>query len=323
MKVSLFGCGVYGLAIASALAKNNHDVWIWTSKDKLCEEFKKTKQLKSIIDYKMPNNMHVSTDINEVLEDSRIIYITSAANYVTDIAKMIKPVYDKDVPVCIASKGIESQTCRLLSSVVREILHTNKISVISGPTFAKDMINEEPVALAIAGYNPFATRKVMNALKNDTLKLRKSSDIIGIQICGSVKNIIAIASGILEGLGYSDSTKAFLINESLHDIKKLIKLLGGKQKTILSFAGVGDLLMTSMSKKSRNYSFGVIVGSKGKKEIKEFLDNNTVEGYHTLKIVLKLLKKKKIDIPLIKLIDDIIENKKNPHELADFLISKD
>jgi len=323
MKVAVLGTGAYGIAIASALAKNKHNVCMWSENPNTIKEWQKTGSVKSIINYDFSENISISNDMEEVVTGSEIIFITCASRYVGDVSKAFKPFYHKKTPVCIASKGIEEKTCKLLSNVVKEVLKTDKITVISGPTFAIDMVNNEPVALAIASSNSKARDKVAKALSNDTLKLRKSKDMIGVQICGSVKNIIAIASGILGGLGYSESTQAFLINESLHDIKDLIFFLGGKPKTILSFAGVGDLLMTSMSKKSRNYSFGYVIGSTGNLEkINEFKDNNTVEGYFTVKIVKKLLKKKNIHIPLIFLIDDLIEGKKDPHVLAEFLISK-
>jgi len=324
MKIALLGTGIYGLAIASALAKNGHDVNMWSeNKDKI-KEWNETHQLKSVApNYDMPKNICISDNFKKIVSDAQIIFITCASKYVDEVAKKIKPYYKKETPICIASKGIEETTCKLLSNVVKDVLKTRFVTVISGPTFAVDMLNNNPVALAIASNNKKARTLVASVLSNDTLKLRKSSDLIGIQICGSIKNIIAIASGILGGLGYSESTQAFLINESLHDIKDLIFFLGGKPKTILSYAGVGDLLMTSMSKKSRNYSFGYVIGSTAdQKKVKEFLESNTVEGYFTVKTVIKLLSQKRIHTPLIFLINDIIDGKKDPHELADFLISK-
>lgn len=324
MKIALLGTGVYGLAIASKLAQNNHDVYMWTENKDKFKEYNDTKQLKSVCEsYKVPKNIKVLNDIEKTIEDAPIIFITCASKYVTSVAKQIKPFYKKGVHICIASKGIEESSCKLLSNITTEILNTKNVSVISGPTFAIDMISNEPVALAIASTSRKTQQAIIDVLANDTLKLRKSSDIIGVQICGSVKNIIAIASGILGGLGYSESTQAFLINESLHDIKEMILFLGGKPKTILSFAGVGDLLMTSMSKKSRNYSFGYTIGSAKKySEVEEFLNTHTVEGYFTVKTVVKLLNKKHINIPLITLINDIIDGKEKPDALANFLIIK-
>ena len=147
--------------------------------------------------------------------------------------------------------------------------------------------------------------------------------MIGIQMCGATKNVIAIASGILSGLGYSNSTQSFLINESLHDIKDIIKIFGGKPKTILSFAGVGDLMLTCTSTKSRNFSFGFTIGStKDSKKINEYLVNNTVEGYNTLEVIYKMLNKRGTPIDLITTIYNIVYNEENPNTLASFLITK-
>ena len=324
MKISVIGLGIYSLAISKALAKNkNNKIVIWTENPKKLEEFKKTKKLISIVDTDIPKNISVTTSIKDAVENTNIIYIITASKYVDITTNKIKPYYNKNTPICIASKGIEESREELLSNIVKNTLKTNNIAVISGPTFAIDIINNEPVALALASTSKKAKEYVLNTLSNDTLKLRPSKDLIGIQMCGAVKNVIAIASGILSGLGYSNSTQSFLINESLHDIKDIIKLFGGKPKTILSFAGVGDLMLTCTSTKSRNFSFGYTIGStKDPKKINEYLANNTVEGYNTLDIIYKMIHKKGIEIKLITTIYNIVYNSEDPNTLAKFLITK-
>lgn len=324
MKISVIGLGIYSLAISKMLAKKeNNEIVIWTENKEKYEEYKKTKQIKSIFDTTIPKNIKISASLEDVLKDTNLIYIITASKYVDIITEKMKEFYNPEIPICIASKGIEESREELLSSIVKRILKTNNIAVISGPTFAIDIINNEPVALALASKTKKAKEMVLNTLANDTLKLRPSKDMIGIQMCGSIKNVIAIASGILSGLGYSNSTQSFLINESLHDIKDIIKIFGGKPKTILSFAGVGDLMLTCTSTKSRNFSFGYIIGStKDSKKIKEYLTNNTVEGYNTLEIIYKMLHKKGIEIKLITTIYNIVYNGENPDILAKFLITK-
>ena len=326
MKIAVIGTGAYGLALALMLAKKEENkIMMWTENEKVLKEFKETNALNSIFqDIAIPNNIDVTNSYEEVMKNANMIFITSAAKFVEEITLAIKPFYKNNTPICIASKGIEEHSLLLLSSIVKDILNTNKIVNISGPTFAIDLARNEPSALAIAGLDKKALKTVKNTLENDTLKLRESDDILGIQICGSVKNIIAIASGIVKGLGYTESTQAFLINESIHDIKYLIKSLGGNPKTILSFAGIGDLLLTCTSTKSRNFSFGYVIGStKDKEKIEEFLNNNTVEGYYTLESMYKLIKTKKIKLPLIDLIYDIVMNDVDPVKLTEFLIAKD
>lgn len=324
MKITIIGTGAYSLSIANQIAKkSNNNIMLWSENKDYVREFKKTKMIKEIFDNTIfPNNIDITNSFSEALKDTNLIFLITSAKYILNVCKEIKPFY-KNTPICIASKGIDNTLLCTLSSLVKRTLHTKNICVISGPTFAIDLINNEPAALAIAGYNKKTINIVKNNLSNKTLKLRISSDIIGVELCGSIKNIIAIAAGILKGLGYSESTQAFLINESLHDMKNIIHALGGKKKTILSFAGIGDLLLTCSSIKSRNYSFGYLVGNtKNKNKIEEYIKNNTVEGYYTLHSIYKMLEKKGIDIPLITLINNIVCNNQNPEDLAEFLINK-
>ncbi len=323
MKISVIGTGAYGLAIALSLAKNGNEIMMWTENVNKELEFEETGKLSSILPNDIPYNIKVSSSFEEVLKNTKLIYIVTASKYVASVCEGMLPYYKTSIPVCIATKGLEESSLDLLSNIAQKILKTKNIAVISGPTFAIDMANNEPVALALASINARTKNLVLKTLPGDTLKLRQTDDLIGIQLCGSVKNIIAIASGILEGLGYSDSSRSFLINESLHDIKHIIKYLGGNPKTILSFAGIGDLMLTCSSKKSRNFSFGYVIGStKSQEKIEEYLTNNTVEGYYTLETVHNLLKRKKINIELIDVIYNIVYKFDNPETLAKFLITK-
>lgn len=324
MKISVIGLGVYSLAISKMLAKKDeNEIVIWTENNEKYEEYKKTKKVASVFDTKLPKNIKISASMEDTLENTNLIYIITASKYVDIVTKQMKPYYNPKIPVCIASKGIEESREELLSNIVKNALKTNNIAVISGPTFAVDILNNEPVALALASKTKKAKEYVLNTLANDTLKLRPSKDMIGIQMCGATKNVIAIASGILSGLGYSNSTQSFLINESLHDIKDIIKIFGGKPKTILSFAGVGDLMLTCTSTKSRNFSFGFTIGStKDPKKINEYLVNNTVEGYNTLEVIYKMLNKRGTPIDLITTIYNIVYNEEDPNTLASFLITK-
>jgi len=325
MKIAIIGTGLYSLAIASAIAKNkDNKITMWTEDESKIKELKETKALKSISEAcVIPQNIKLSNSYQETLEHANLIFIIVSAKYMESVCMEIKSYISPNTPICIGTKGIEQDTCRFVTDVFLNIIKTKNISVISGPSFAIDIFNNEPVALTIASESKKTISIVKQVLQNDKLKLRPSNDIIGVQICGSIKNVIALASGILSGLGYSESTRAFLITESSHDIKELIRCLGGDKRTIMSFAGVGDLLLTCTSTKSRNFSFGKLIGErKSKKEIDEHLKNNTVEGYYTLKSIHKLVKTKKIEMPIIDLIYNIVIKNEDPSLLVEFLINK-
>lgn len=323
MKVAVIGTGAYGLAMALMLHKNN-EVSVWSENEEKIKEIKKHGKIDSILkDVKIPKDIAFSTSYEKVLKDADIVFLMVSAKYIEQVSIDIAPYVKSSTPICIGTKGIIEDSLMLVTDVVRTHLKNKNIAIVSGPSFAIDMAKGEPVGLSIASTSKKAIMMSKAALESDSVKLRATSDMIGVQICGSIKNVIAVAAGILSGLGYSESTRSFLITESLHDIKELIKALGGDPKTILSFAGVGDLLLTCTSSKSRNYSFGVVVAqAKNKKEIETFLQNNTVEGYFTLKAIRKLVRKRKIKIPVIDLIYDIVVNGKDPSLLSTFLIQK-
>jgi len=324
MKIALIGTGAYGVAMASMLNKKNKNLIMWTESQVLYDRYKKEGCIKDVIPgISLPKNIKLTMDYEKAVKDAEIVFIMSTAGFVGSICENIKPYITKKTTVCIASKGIENTTCSFLSDIAKEKLKIRNIAIISGPSFAIDMVQNNPVGLSLASKSKKAIKLIKTVIENDTLKLRETNDLIGIQICGSVKNIIAIAAGMLDGMGYPESTQCFLINESLHDIKELITAIGGSPKSILSFAGVGDLLLTCTSTKSRNFSFGRIIGAGATKEEKEeHLKHNTVEGYYTLKTIYKLIKTNKIKIPIIDMIYKIVMKDENPEILIKFLIEK-
>lgn len=224
--------------------------------------------------------------------------------------------------VLIATKGIENETCDFITDVVERHINTNKIAVISGPTFAVDIVKEVPIGLSLATTNTRTKNLVKDLMENENTKIRETLDIIGIEICGAIKNVMAIASGILDGMNVTDSTKALFLTEALNDIKELIDALGGNKKTILSFAGFGDILMTCTSKNSRNFTYGNLIGKGKLKEAEKYLKTITVEGVYTLKSIKELIKREHVKMKVIDLISEIICGTTDKEEILKFLIEK-
>ena len=324
MKVTILGTGAYGLALGLMFNKNIKNITMWTKFEQEKEMLdKKRKNDKVLPNVKMPENINFTTNLEEAVKNANLIVIAIPTAFVETTCIELKKYITKKQHVLIASKGIQQDSCLFVHEIVSKTLRINKYAVVSGPSFAKDMATNSPIGLSLAAKDKETRKLVRKLLENDTLKLRDSKDMLGIEICGAIKNVIAIASGMIYGMNYSDSTKAMFITESLHDIKELIFSLGGTKKTILSFAGFGDILLTCTSENSRNFTLGYLIGNKkSKKEIEDYMNNTTIEGLYTLKSIYKLINNKKVKIPIIDLIYDIIYKNKNPEELITFLIKK-
>lgn len=322
MKVTILGCGAYGLALASILVKNKVDVGMWSYSNEEKEILTKSRKSNKLENYKIPECINFSTDMNEVVKDCNLIVIAVPTFSFESTVIKLKECIDKRQPVLIATKGIQQDTCLFLHDVFKKHCK-NKIAVISGPSFAVDIVKEVPIGLSLATKYNSVDIVVRKCFENKLTKFRRTNDIIGVEVCGSIKNVMAIASGMLEGMNATPSTKALFLTESMNDIKELLFALGGKKKTILSFAGFGDILMTSTSPSSRNFSFGCLIGKgKSKQVIDNYLKETTVEGMYTLQSIHKLVKKKNVKMPIINLIYDIINGKKEKEEILSFLINK-
>lgn len=325
MKICILGTGAYGISLALMFNENVKNIIMWTKFDSEKEEIINTRMNSKVLpNVLIPNNIAITTSMENAVESADLIVIAVPAGFVDDISIELKKYYKSNQHICIASKGIERDTCMFVNEVLDKHIKTKNLAVISGGAFAVDIVKKIPIGLSLATSNKKTEKILKDTLQNNYLKLRTTNDILGIELCGSIKNVIAIASGILSGLGYPESTQCMFITESLHDIKNLIKALGGNKKTILSFAGFGDLLLTCTSYKSRNFTFGKMIGEKvNKKELDEYMNNTTIEGLYTLKSIYKLIKNKNVDMPIIDLIYDIVFDNKNPNELVTFLRNKD
>lgn len=322
MKVAILGCGAYGLALASILVKNKVVVTMWSYSNEEKEILTKSRKSNKLENYKIPECINFSTDMNEVVKDCNLIVIAVPTFSFESTVIKLKECIDKRQPVLIATKGIQQDTCLFLHDVFKKHCK-NKIAVISGPSFAVDIVKEVPIGLSLATKYNSVDIVVRKCFENKLTKFRRTNDIIGVEVCGSIKNVMAIASGMLEGMNATSSTKALFLTESMNDIKELLFALGGKKKTILSFAGFGDILMTSTSSSSRNFSFGCLIGEgKSKQVINNYLKETTVEGMYTLQSIHKLVKKKNVKMPIINLIYDIINGRKEKEEILSFLINK-
>lgn len=325
MKVGILGTGAYGLALSSIMHDNGCDIIMYTRYEEEKEriERERVNELR-LPGYKIPKDIKFTTDLATCIRDKDLIVCAIPAAFIDDLAQKIAPYLKMSDKLLIATKGIEQDTGLFIHQIFCKYVKTKNIAVISGPSFASDLITKMPAGLSLASKNKETAKVVRKALANKYIKLRDSKDLVGTEACGAIKNVIALASGMLEGLGANESTKAMLLTEATHDMMEILHAFKARRITVTSFAGLGDLILTCTSIKSRNYSFGKMLGEKASKDkIDKYLEETTVEGYYTVVSIYKLLRDKKVEIPIIDLIYDIAVKGDNPEKLLTFLVEKD
>ena len=322
VNITILGAGAYALALAYRFSEKNN-VIVWSAVKDEIDVLSKTKKNSKALDIEMPSKIRYTTDIKVALKKCEIVVIAVATKYVKNVCETIKDLA-KDKIIVIASKGIEQNSLMFASEIVKQTLKSKKVCTLSGPSFATDMVYlNNIIGLSLATTNKTCRKIVKKSLSSNTLKIRYSDDFIGVELCGAMKNVIAVSSGIIDGLDVCDSTKAMFLTECINDVRHLIRKFGGNEKTIMSFAGIGDILLTSQSMTSRNYRYGRMVGEcKSKSELKKFLNSNTVEGVYTLVSIYKLAKSKKIKVPFLELIYNVLFNNLNSQSILHFMVEK-
>lgn len=320
MKVTILGAGAYGLALALTFYRNNNDVTVWTKieseRDNLIKTRQNNKALPNVI---IPEDITITTDIS-CCNKSDIVIIAIPINYLRSTCIELKNYINNNTIICIATKGIENKTNALCHEILSDITKIENIVILSGPTFAIDLANDEFCGLTLATNNFNNYIAIKNLLNNNKIKLEYTNDIIGTELCGSLKNIMAIISGLINGMMLSETTKALFYTQATKELKKLLKELNGDINTTYLLCGIGDLLLTCTSSKSRNYTLGNMLATSNKNEIMTYIENNTVEGYTTLISIYQIIKSKNITSPLIETLYEIIFENTNVEKILTALI---
>lgn len=318
MKILILGAGAYGLALANILSDKN-DVIVYSIIKKEIDDLKLSyKNDKLFPNIELSKKIIFTNNIDDATKNIDLIIIAIPTNYIEETIKLLNGKISEKINICISSKGINDDTNKFAYDIVKDTLKTKNISILSGPSFAIDTIKKETILLTLAGNN---LNEVKNIFPSNYIKIETTTDIIGVELSGTLKNIFAIACGILEGMNLSESTKASFLTKAINETKNLIIEFGGNQETIFLSSGIGDIILTCSSKKSRNFTFGYLIGkSTDKNEIDNYLKNNTVEGLDALLSINKLLQEKNINNELINLIYDIVNNNIKPETLLKYIL---
>ncbi len=323
MKIGIIGTGVFSTAVAILLAANKeNNITMWSENEALIEEFKKTKKLNQIIPNKtIPKNITITNQYEEALQDAKIVFLMTSATYIEKVCKDIKHIIPKDIPVCIGTKGINDK--KMVHSIVHKYLN-NKITIMSGPTFSKDVANEEPIGFVLASKDKKARKIIKDAFLYLDVDIEETNDVEGVALCSCLKNIYALGSGILSGLGYHESTNALYLTQVFKELYLILYHYNSSLDTLHGYAGLGDLIATCNSPQSRNFMYGEMIGKKTSKKTQEkFLSQNTIEGLQALEPIHKLLHRKHIKCPLLNTLYKIIIQEAEPQILVKEIIKKD
>ncbi len=325
MKIGIIGTGVFSTSLALALANNkNNQIVMWSENENLVTEYKKTAKIPTLFQDKMfPKSIKITASYEDVLQNANLVLLVTGVTYLDNVCKDIAPLIEKNIPICIGTKGIVEEGNLFVHEVVRKYLK-NPIGILGGPTFALDVANLEPVALNIASHNKMCIKVVKEVFFKTNVFLQPISDILGVALCGCVKNIYAIGAGIIAGLGYKESTFTFYLTEVYKELEIILCKFKSSIENLHSLSGFGDLVLTCSSHKSRNYSFGEIIGHYANEETrKKYLKKNTVEGVQTIKALYPILKKKRINLPILNCIYQIVFENLIPESLITTITKKE
>lgn len=296
-KITVLGSGGWGTALAISAYNCGHEVYLWSPFEQEVNDLIKNREnVKLLPDINIPDEINITCDINCV-DSSLITIIACPSVAVRSVAKQLSYVQNHGIVVNVA-KGFEKESLKRLSEVIREELPDDKICVLSGPSHAEEVARMIPTSLVASSKSFTAASIVQDVLSSEFLRIYTANDMVGVELGGAIKNVIAVCAGISDGLGLGDNTKAALITRGLSEMANLGVCMGADERTFMGLTGIGDLVVTCTSKHSRNNRFGYKVGS-GVAVEQALKEVGTVEGYYATLMAYQLGKKYGVELPII------------------------
>lgn len=325
MKIAYLGAGTWGFSLANLLCEKGHDVTLWTSKEDFAQKLQTLRLHPKLPQGTAHPNLTITSDLEKTIDGAEFIIESVTSAGIRSVFNMVKPFYKKNTPIVITSKGIEQNSELLLPEVILEILGEDaKLSIgcLSGPSHAEEVIIKIPTSVVSASYDPDLMYKIADLFVTPYFRVYPNQDIQGVAFGGAMKNIIAIASGISDGLGFGDNTKAALMTRGLHEIKKLASTKGCLPETLNGLAGLGDLCVTCLSTLSRNYRFGKLIASGETSTSAKEKIGMAVEGMYTCVSAYQLAKHYNIPAPITEAVYAILYQDLNPTEAVKALLTR-
>lgn len=302
MKISVVGAGSFGSAVADLGTRCSHDVLLWAHDPKVAEAIETTRSNPFYLpSLKFSDRLNITTSLADIATFSDLVVMAVPSHHYRTVLSQLAEHVQYPIRVVSATKGIENQTLKRMSQVTAECLpdRLECFAAFSGPTFALELSRGDPTAAVIASRDAHFAEEMQTRLSSSTFRMYRSDDVIGVELAGSLKNVIAIAAGVLEGIGLGFNTNAALITRGLHEIRRLGMALGGRPETFSGLAGMGDLVLTCTGSISRNRRVGVELG-KGKRLDTILTETRSIaEGVKTCKSAHDLAQRHQIEMPII------------------------
>ena len=324
MKIAVLGAGSWGSAITKLLYLKGHEISVWARREVVAESLKRGENPYYLPGIPFPK-VFVSTNIKEVIDDSEIVVFAIPAQYMRNILKMIKEEIKGEEKIILnLAKGIEIKSKKRMEEVFLEELGNGiKYATLSGPSHAEEVAREIPTSVVVASRREEVAKLIQREFSSVNFRIYTNDDIVGVELAGALKNVIAIAVGIIDGLGGWDNSKAALITRALVEITRFGVSFGAKKETFMGLAGIGDLIVTCMSLHSRNRHVGEMIG-KGKK-LEDILNemNMVAEGVYTVKAVVNMAKERNIEIPIMETVYEILYENLEPRKALHQLMRRE
>lgn len=322
-KIAVIGAGGWGTAIALLLAKKGHNVTLWARREDFCQHLRRhqenTAYLPGVL---LPAAIAISNNLSEAVSGKELVVIATPAKAVRTTVEALRAFIEKEALLVSLSKGLELGTFLRCSQVIGQVLgDEERVVVISGPNHAEEVARDIPTATVAAGYSLPAAQEVQEVFMTPKFRVYTNTDVIGVELAGALKNIIALGAGLCDGLGYGDNTKATLMTRGLREIARLGIRLGAKNVTFAGLAGIGDLIATCTSKHSRNWQAGYALG-KGE-SLADIRRGQVVEGVATTEVASLLAARMGVSMPITTALQQIIFQGKPPHQAVAELMLRD
>lgn len=323
-KIGIIGAGSWGTALSLALANNGHSVLIWSIVEAEIDMLKKNHEhLDKLPGVKLPDTVDFTTDIEKTITESNMLVLAVPSVFTRSTAQKMNPyVKDGQIIVCVA-KGIEDDTLMTISDVVEQEIPKADVAVLCGPSHAEEVGIGLPTTLVAGAHTKATAEHIQEVFMSQVLRVYTSPDMLGMELGGSLKNVIALAAGMADGLGYGDNTKAALITRGIAEISRLAIAMGAAPETLSGLTGIGDLIVTCESKHSRNRKAGMLIGQGYTMDQATAEVKMVVEGIYSAKAALALAKKYNVEIPIIDEVNKVLFEDKPAKEAVSELMLRD